>query len=491
MAELIGAVSAIASLVDFSGKILVFGYGFIAKVARAPTEVRTMLTEVASLNVVLAQMQALVADEKDEERVQTTLQTLALFGCVSICRDLLQSIESSIKACEHENGHNIKNFGKRLLWPMKERETKDMLQRLTSVREKLSAALAIDSAAALQRIEKTGDLMFADMKIANRHIEEAKAQSLKKWLCPEQTNPEECLESALQLHYKDTGQWFLESKRFTQWVETNTEFIWIHGIPGCGKTILSAAIIENLLYKSSFPDGAVTYFFCDHANPRRRSLRSFLMTVASQLLRAHSNCLNISSAFFKSKNEDLNGTITTTDYINLLRTMSLNFHKVFVVIDALDESFEQDVFVRGLQLLLNDTGSGSRFQMIVTSRSEKQLERLLSPLATSQVCLPHAVGEDIQAYVRGETLQRLSSKQLKLRDSALADQIVDTLISQADGVFLQAKLQLDYICTMTTDGAIKNALKHLPHGLDQTYDRVLEQIMSTHSAHLDLIKTIL
>ena len=60
MAEL-GLIASVVGLVQFSGEILVAGYGFIAKVSRAPTEMRGLLVESAGLNCLLGQLQ-LMAD---------------------------------------------------------------------------------------------------------------------------------------------------------------------------------------------------------------------------------------------------------------------------------------------------------------------------------------------------------------------------------------------------------------------------------------------
>jgi hypothetical protein len=40
-------------------------------------------------------------------------------------------------------------------------------------------------------------------------------------------------------------------------------FLWLYGIPGCGKTILSSTIIEDVLYHYHDPTMAVIYFYFD------------------------------------------------------------------------------------------------------------------------------------------------------------------------------------------------------------------------------------
>lgn len=56
---------------------------------------------------------------------------------------------------------------------------------------------------------------------------------------------------------------------------------------------------------------------------------------------------------------------------------------------------------------------------------------------------------------------------------------------------MQAKIQLDYISALGTDRAIKAALTSLPKGLDDTYERILQQIMTKTPEKVDEVKAIL
>jgi hypothetical protein len=57
--------------------------------------------------------------------------------------------------------------------------------------------------------------------------------------------------------------------------------------------------------------------------------------------------------------------------------------------------------------------------------------------------------------------------------------------------FLQAKIQLDYICSFKTDNAIEKTLLNLPNGLEDTYGRILEVILAEYPNSVQEIKTML
>jgi hypothetical protein len=145
MAEVIGIVASVAQLVHLSGTLLAGGYGFLSKVARAPSEIRGLLTEAAAVNSLLGQLQ-LIADSSTDPTTADALRTLGKLGVLQECKALLEFIEHALARCQQEAGKDFQNFGKRLKWPFKEKETKDALQRLHQLRGVLANAVEIDSA---------------------------------------------------------------------------------------------------------------------------------------------------------------------------------------------------------------------------------------------------------------------------------------------------------------------------------------------------------
>lgn len=156
--EALGAAATVVQLVSFTGDVLIKGYSFLSKVQRAPSEIRALLREVASLNALLDQLQslasapdAIIAEEKEENR--NALQTLEHLGVFEDCSMLMHVVEKRLKTCEQIDGHEARNLGKKLIWPFKEKETKDTMVQLGRLKETLSAAVAVDSAKTLRELE--------------------------------------------------------------------------------------------------------------------------------------------------------------------------------------------------------------------------------------------------------------------------------------------------------------------------------------------------
>lgn len=140
----IAATSSVASLVQFSGAILSNGYNYLAKVARAPKELRLLLIETAALNSLLDQLQLLV--ENGAGAGKSAVLNLEKVGAITESQDILRTVDRSIAACRQVEGQSAKNLGKRLLWPFKEKETKELLQRFHVIRDNFTSAISIDAA---------------------------------------------------------------------------------------------------------------------------------------------------------------------------------------------------------------------------------------------------------------------------------------------------------------------------------------------------------
>jgi hypothetical protein len=143
MGEVFGVASAIAGLLSLSGSILSQGYSFTNSVRKAPRELRQLLSETAALNTVLDQLQSLAEDDTLRGG-NSALQGLAKAGGIQGCFELLRSVQRSIARCEQIKGQELRNLGRSMIWPFKEKETKDTLTRLSRMRDHLVTAVSVD-----------------------------------------------------------------------------------------------------------------------------------------------------------------------------------------------------------------------------------------------------------------------------------------------------------------------------------------------------------
>lgn len=145
MAEVVGVIASVAQLLHLSGTLLASGYGFLSKVSNAPAELRGLLTETAAVNSLLGQLQ-FIANSEAIAPDHDGLQALERLGVFEECQSALAFVGTALTACQQIEGKRLKNFGRRLLWPFKEKDTKDALQRIHRLRGVLANALEVNSA---------------------------------------------------------------------------------------------------------------------------------------------------------------------------------------------------------------------------------------------------------------------------------------------------------------------------------------------------------
>jgi len=73
--------------------------------------------------------------------------------------------------------------------------------------------------------------MFAEFSCLGEKLDQ-----LVRWLAPLHYNVKH--EQSVEKNQEDTGMWLFENDIYKRW-ESSPSMLWIHGIPGCGKTILA------------------------------------------------------------------------------------------------------------------------------------------------------------------------------------------------------------------------------------------------------------
>jgi hypothetical protein len=101
----------------------------------------------------------------------------------------------------------------------------------------------------------------------NSYEIDSQRQDILKWL--QVTDPSPLHHRSQQLYEPGTGQWVLRSPDWINWLATKIRCLWIHDIPGAGKTILASYLIEKIkVYcaKSNSPQVAFAYYYCYHGH---------------------------------------------------------------------------------------------------------------------------------------------------------------------------------------------------------------------------------
>ncbi|KAJ5957538.1 hypothetical protein N7501_011817 [Penicillium viridicatum] len=297
-------------------------------------------------------------------------------------------------------------------------------------------------------------------------------RKIKEWLSA--PDPSTNLIEALQKRQEGTGVWFLQGQQFQEWEGSVSGCLWLHGIPGCGKTILAATILERL-NRNLEPTHVLLYFFFDfsdaHKQPLNKLVRSLIIQLYSQCVKSRAELDRVFSTCQHGTRQPTDGVLSDT-----FRHMLNSVDNVQIVIDALDECRTRKELMQWIEHLMIVEHTGLR--LLITSRKEEEIESALT-----RWMRPHnifsiqqdPVNRDIGAYVYQQLrndrgFQRWCSK------PDVLDEIETKLNEEAGGMFRWAVCQLDILRDCLDLRRLRNSLNSLPRTLEETYDRILASI---------------
>ncbi|KFZ01827.1 hypothetical protein V501_09775 [Pseudogymnoascus sp. VKM F-4519 (FW-2642)] len=302
-------------------------------------------------------------------------------------------------------------------------------------------------------------------------LNEAKLIKIRQWLSP--PDPSVNYQKSCKQREEDTGLWFLNGEEYTKWKTDAASIIWLYGIAGCGKTILSSTIIQDVLQHCvGDPGKVVAYFYFDFNDPRKQSPGLMVRSLICQLSQ---NCVKIPASldllFSSCDNGNQNPSLDSQ--LDVLQQMIQEYPQCYIILDALDECEDRaelmDIInqITGWQL--------DNLHVLVTSREEREIQSSLESLVQEQniICLEsRLVDGDIQKYVRTRLLDDADLRKWQ-KSSDVQHEIKTALMNGPRGMFRWAACQLDALGKCRNRLALRNSLKTLPPTLDATYDRIL------------------
>jgi Cdc6-like AAA superfamily ATPase len=220
---------------------------------------------------------------------------------------------------------------------------------------------------------------------------------IKSWLDP--PDPSTNHIQARKEHHQDTGLWFLTSERYTQWKAKLCSSLWLHGIPGCGKTILSSTVIENLETSYEAPNDVLLYFYFNFNDSKKQSLDNMLRSLIFQLYHIRQKSRSdLEKLYFSCK--DGQEQPRHSQLLGTLYTMLQDTSTTYIILDALDECITR----KELQSWL-ETPQTQGLQLFLTSRKEQDIESSISSWLPAESIIPLRQGpidNDICAFIHSK-----------------------------------------------------------------------------------------
>jgi hypothetical protein len=254
--------------------------------------------------------------------------------------------------------------------------------------------------------------------------EDVQEQNVYNWLYA--TDPSDLHEKSCDTYEPGTAEWLFRSPEWEPWLEETTRCLWVHGIPGAGKTIFASHLIEEVRdhCQGRGSGYACVYYYCyfGHAQDETAPfLRWILLELCRQLGRVP---LAVHELYRRG------GNPTPRTLLATLEKVVQAFNRVFVFVDAVDESLQRENLLR----VLRDLAADARFEnvrLLATSREYIDIEDVMSDVSTPISMRNPLLDDDITLYVES----RLKSHaRLRRWPPEIQQEVVQALSTEANGM---------------------------------------------------------
>ncbi|KAI0554188.1 hypothetical protein F4679DRAFT_579797 [Xylaria curta] len=278
-----------------------------------------------------------------------------------------------------------------------------------------------------------------------------------------------------------SGEWFLKKPDFKEWRRSSSpSVLWLHGIPGSGKTKLTSLVIDELLGHEH-----VAYFYCTRnpAEPERaqcdKILRSLVRQLASvgprqPILGPVAKCYRDAIEGGAGESEDL--ALMTDESVKVLLKLFDEYPAVALVLDALDEVNQESrqELLDALSNLIQQ--STTLVRIFISSRSNYDISLSLAGAPNIYIGA-NDNAEDISSFID----KKLAEAKL-LRGNlhpSLRAVIIETLNNGAKGMFRWVDLQIQSLRPLKVAADVSTRLGALPTTLEASYREIYQEIIDS------------
>lgn len=252
---------------------------------------------------------------------------------------------------------------------------------------------------------------------------------IERWLSP----PDQSINfnQAKKLRHDGTGAWLLQTPVFESWHSGLRRHLWLKGLAGCGKTVLSTTVLDHLTKRNNCP---ILSFFFDFSDTAKQTLDGMLRSLIFQLYQGGPDSAAHVEASFEIHQHGSNQA-TTKNLEDVFSKMLKPQKQFFIVLDALDESTTRADLLLWIKDMISRPDL-AHVQLIYTSRPESEFLNYIPPAIGEGNCLAldeAAVNIDIQSWVSAQLAQRHEFTRKSLSKDLLKV-IQETIGNKANGM---------------------------------------------------------
>ncbi|KAF3908991.1 hypothetical protein ABW20_dc0109373 [Dactylellina cionopaga] len=225
-----------------------------------------------------------------------------------------------------------------------------------------------------------------------------------------------------------SGQWLLDSIEFDAWIKNKNKTIHCPGIPGAGKTIMAAIVINHLqtIFRDDTTVG-IAYIYFNFNRRDEQTTEDVLANILRQLAQSQP-CMPDSLKNLHQHHKVKNTRPSLDEVSRTLDSVAAYYSRVFIIIDAIDES---QVSEGSRGAILSEV---SKFRTKVGANylaTSRFIPGIMSHFEGGTRIEVRASEKDVQRYLE-DNLPRIEG--IIKNNQELQNEVKDAIIKSVDGM---------------------------------------------------------
>ncbi|KAK3989052.1 hypothetical protein QBC44DRAFT_242404 [Cladorrhinum sp. PSN332] len=287
--------------------------------------------------------------------------------------------------------------------------------------------------------------------------------------------------------YRGTTDWVTRNGKIASWMRPNHEkaFLMLHGHPGTGKSVLTTEIATFL--RSANASLVITHF-CTDSYAASTEHTEVLKSILVQLIRSNADLASHAyDELVRQKNSPSSRVLEKLihDLVIGAAESPSQTRCIHVIVDGLNECTEvqQKEITKTLErIVLAASSKSSGLTICKVLLSTHTTHRLLGEIRNKQTMSLSEEKREVTKSIEQYASQRIARISARLRQIGITESdkqdLVRIIAAKADGMFLWARLVLDYLSTniFYNREEILRAADSLPRKLSEFYGQIVAQL---------------
>ncbi|SLM34065.1 P-loop containing nucleoside triphosphate hydrolase, partial [Lasallia pustulata] len=290
---------------------------------------------------------------------------------------------------------------------------------------------------------------------------------------------------SISVRVPGTCEWFFEDDRFLEWRDsTYSRLLWVSAGPGCGKSVLSRALIDERRVCKNPMDSTVCYFFFKDGQEQRTHGTDALSAVLHQVFE-NTGLITYALPSYRNYGKKLRDAFSELWEILVRSARDSEVGEIVCVLDALDEC-EQNARKQLTEKLVSffsqtepHDNLSFALKFLITSRPYDDLEQNFEPLSGVSTYL-HFDGDDKSQRI-GQEINLVIDAKIPSIAGDFSDvdrkRISQRLKKMDNRTYLWLFLTIDIIAGSRSKfrkvSSIDSLLSDLPSKISDAYERIL------------------